>query len=73
MADDELLQQASEPIDTTNKFLVAMRGDDLVMILPPARYQSISHKEALVLAAYLVSMVGDDELWARTLTAVQNT
>lgn len=57
-------------IDTTNKFLVGMQGNSLAFLRPvPLR---LSHQDALVLAAYLVSMVGDDEQWERTLKAVQN-
>lgn len=58
-------------IDTTNKFLVGAHGDSLVFLRPVP--QRLSHQDALLLAAYLVSMVGDDELWLRTLQAVQNT
>lgn len=67
MADDTA---PPEPIDTTNKYLVAMRGDDLVFLRRVP--QQISQQDALLLAAYLVSMVGDDDLWTRTLDAVQN-
>lgn len=59
-----------DKIDTTNKFLVAGSGNDIVFLRPvPSR---ISHQDALLLAAYLVAMAGDDEQWERTLKAVQN-
>lgn len=59
-----------DEIDTTNKFLVGAQGGNLVFLRPvPLR---LSHQDALVLAAYLVGMVGDDEQWERTLKAVQN-
>ena len=58
-------------IDTFNKFLVAGGGDGLVFLKPvPLR---LSEADALLLAAYLVTMVGDDEQWGRVLKAVQNT
>lgn len=57
-------------IDTFNKFFVGAHGDSLVFLKPiPTR---LSHDDALLLAAFLVSMVGDDEQWERVLKAVQN-
>lgn len=58
------------PVDTMNKFLVAARGEDLCFLRPVP--QVISHADALLLAAYLVSMVGDDEQWLHVLRLVQN-
>jgi hypothetical protein len=34
---------------------------------------TLTESDALLLAAYIVSMVGDDERWETILTAVQNT
>lgn len=62
---------AADEIDTSNKFMIGMHGDGLVFMRPVPR--RMSQQEALLLAAWLVSIVGDDELWARTLKAVQNT
>ena len=61
----------SEPIDTMNKFLVASRGKEICIMRPPLSY--ISEDDALNLAAYLVSIVGDDDRWEEVLKAVQNT
>lgn len=59
-----------DEIDTTNKFLVAGSGKDIVFLRPvPMR---ISHQDALLLAAYLVAMADADDNWERTLSAVQN-
>lgn len=58
-------------VDTTNKFLVGAQGNVLVFMKPVP--QRISNEDALLLAAYLVSMVGDDDLWNETLKAVQET
>jgi hypothetical protein len=60
-------------IDTTNKFLVACRGECVSILLPPL--DSISADDALVLAAYLVSMAEHDAThpFADVLAAVQNT
>lgn len=63
------------PIETFNKFLVAggtsPNGQHQLLFLRPLP-ATLSDQDALLLAAYLVSMVGDDDLWARTLEAVQN-
>lgn len=62
---------AEEPIDTMNKFFVgAMPGQICFVRAIPLR---LSHADALLLAAYLVTLVGDDEQWAKVLDAVQNT
>ena len=58
-------------IDVTNKFLVAAQGGEIVFLRPVP--QRVSHQDALLLAAYLVAMVGDDAQWAATKTAVENT
>lgn len=58
-------------IDTFNKFLVAAQGDAMVFLRPVP--QRLTHQDALLLAAYLVAMVGDDEQWLKTLAAVENT
>jgi len=57
-------------IDTANKFMVGVRGDHIVVLNPPR--EPITNADALNLAAYIVSCVGDDELWESTLAAVQN-
>jgi hypothetical protein len=57
-------------IDTTNRCMIASWGDDLIFMRAPGR---VSKAQALVIAAYIVSMVGDDEAWQQTLDAVQNT
>lgn len=66
MSDDE-----QPAIDTTNKFLAGVRGDRVVFLRPVP--QHLTRADALLLAAYLVSLVGDDDEWQRVLTAVQNT
>lgn len=61
-----------EPIDATNKFFVAANTQsEINILLVPIGW--MPKQDALLLAAYLVSMVGDDELWERTLKAVQST
>ena len=57
-------------IDTTNKFLVSSQGDNIVFIRPVP--QRISQQDALLLAAYLVSMVCNEDQWQATLQAVQS-
>ena len=62
---------AADEIDTLNKFLVGTNGNDLVVFLRPLP-QRLTHQDALLLAAYLVTMVGDDEQFKKTVQAVLN-
>ena len=57
-------------INTLNEQMVSARGDKIIVMRP---LREMSSDQALVLAAYLVSMVGDDARWEETLKAVQNT
>ena len=61
-------------IDTTNVQMVALTigGSDarIAVQLPKT---SMTQTEALVHAAWIVSLVGDDDLWKEALEAVQNT
>jgi hypothetical protein len=57
-------------IDTFNKFLVCAGGVGIVFLKPVP--QELSEDDALLLAAYLVSMVADSDKWERVLTAVEN-
>jgi hypothetical protein len=59
---------SDQPIDTTNKFLVASQGDDIVFLRPLP--QRISTADALVLAAYIVAMNGDEDEWLKVYNAV---
>lgn len=72
--EDELLKKASTPVETFNKFMVAAgklpSGEPAMAFLRPIP-QTVNYQDALLLAAYLVAMVGDDEQWQKTLTAVQ--
>lgn len=52
-----------EKIDTSNHQLIGVHGDDVVVMKPKTR---MTKAEALVHAAYLVSIVGDDEEWQKT-------
>lgn len=57
-------------IDTTNKFMVGLQGDQLVVMRP---IQRLSTDDALNLAAYLVAMAEEkDGDFARVLEAIQN-
>jgi len=57
-------------IDTINKFLVAGTANHNSVFLRPVP-QQLSEQDALLLAAYLVSLVGDHAQWEATLAAVQ--
>lgn len=59
-----------EPIDTTNRFLVGVQGEQIA-ILKLGR--SMSKDDALNLAAYLVALADDDGTFPSILAAVQNT
>jgi len=66
------MTEKADEIDTTNKFLVSANtsGEFAIYRLPVGL---IPKQDALLLAAYIVSMACDDALWKRTLEAVQNT
>jgi hypothetical protein len=57
--------------DTTNKFLVAMRGDGLLAPMRPV--QLLRKSDALNLAAWLVAMADDNDEFPALLEAVRNT
>lgn len=42
------------PIDTMNKFMVGIQGNEVVMLLPPP--PRLSPDDAMLLAAYLVAL-----------------
>lgn len=59
-------------MDTFNKHFVGVRGDDIVIINPPAG--PISKADALVFAAWIVTLADDDETgFQKALEAVHNT
>lgn len=59
-------------IDTTNRFMVAARGNgELVIMMPPLA--PLSTEDALTLAAWIVAVTGEDERFAAILAAVQST
>ena len=61
-----------ETIDTTNKFLVAMGGGGVEIMMPPRG--PMTNADALLLAAYLVALAEKNEdNFAKTLSAVRNT
>lgn len=57
-------------VDTTNKFLVSLAAGNNIIFLKPLP-QKMSYNDALLLSAYIVSIVADDEKWEEILTAVQ--
>jgi hypothetical protein len=59
----------SEPIDPTNKFIVCANTEGVVTIAAPPR-GPITEADALLLAAWLVAIVADEEKWQATLAAV---
>lgn len=60
-------------VETLNKFLVGSRAGGICIMSPPLPGQLMPVEDALNLAAYLVCLASDDELWEKTLRAVQNT
>ena len=58
-------------IDTTNRFLVSARGDEVLVLNPPRT--GISRDDALNLAAWLVALAGGGEKFAAVLRAVEAT
>ena len=59
-------------IDTFNKFIVARRGDHIVILNQPLNH-NYDVEEALLLAAWLVVIAGDNEKWKEILKAVEST
>jgi hypothetical protein len=49
----------AEPIDTFNRFMVGVRGNDIVFLRPIPHI--VSKKDALLLAAYLVTMAEEPD------------
>ncbi len=58
-------------VNTANQFLVAKQGDRYVIMVPTAA--PMTEEEVLGLAAYLVSITGNDERFKVILEAVKNT
>lgn len=60
-----------EEIDTSNKFMVGVQGDNIVIMLPPPG--RITKRDALVFAAWIATLADDDGLsFDAVLAAVQN-
>jgi hypothetical protein len=60
-------------IETFNKFLVGVHGDRIVMMNSEELTGSLSADDALLLAAYLVTLADPNgERFAKVLEAVQN-
>lgn len=67
------MKTTDEPsdIDTMNKCFVAAKGNDVVFLQPVPPI--LSTADALLLAAWLVAITGEDEQFARVLAAVEST
>ena len=73
MPDKPVAEAAGPKVDTLNYAGVGMQGDH-VNVMFPARLQIMDKEQALVLAAYLVSLADPGgERWAVVLKAVKNT
>lgn len=57
-------------MDTMNKFLIGLNGDDLVFLKPVP--QRLSKEDSLLLAAWLVAMVADVDQFMEMLKAIEN-
>lgn len=58
-------------VDIHNKYYLGLRGDKIVMPLPPAGL--MSKEEALVLAAWLVMLADDDDQFKKILAMVRES
>lgn len=60
-----------EAVDTTNKFMVGVQEDSIVIMMPPPG--RISKRDALVFAAWIATLADDDGLsFDVALAAVHN-
>lgn len=60
-----------EAIDTSNKFMVGVQGNSIVIMMPPPG--RISKRDALVFAAWIATLADDDGLsFDAALKAVQD-
>ena len=60
-----------EAIDTSNKFVVGVQGNSIVIMMPPPG--RISKREALEFAAWIATLADDDGLrFDAALKAVQD-
>ncbi len=66
-----LIGELKPKIDTSNKWGVSSQRGKLGLLFPQFT-ASMSNDDALLLAAWLVSMVGDDDRWKEMLEAVQS-
>ena len=60
-----------EDIDTFNKFMVAVRGEQVLLLRPPLA--PMTKVDALNLAAWLVAVADDEDTFDAVLAAVKNT
>lgn len=56
-------------MDTTNKYLVGVQGEQIVIMMPPPG--GISKTDAMMLAAWLVTLADDHEDFTDYLAAVR--
>lgn len=59
------------PIDTANKYFVAIQGDQIRILKPPTA--PMSKDEALTLAAWIETLGCDDERFNEIREAVRST
>lgn len=62
---------ADEDIDTTNKFLIAGQSGLEIVFLRPVP-QRLTRADAILLAAWIVAITGDEDAFKRVLQAVHN-
>lgn len=58
-------------MDTFNKHMVGVQGDNIVIMMPPRG--PMSKHEAMVFAAWIVTLADDDDKFAEVLMAVHNS
>jgi hypothetical protein len=57
-------------IDTFNKHMVGVQGGNIVVLMPP--HGPMTKQEAMVFAAWLVTLADHDEQFPKVLAAVQS-
>ena len=57
-------------MDTFNKYMVGVQGDNIVIMMPPRA--PMSKADALMFAAWIITLADDDETFQKALEAARS-